>query len=66
MSNEAVKCSDVAVLSHFDYTSIIWALEIDFVIFGFELNGLGMFGKIFIIISGLKIAISRIKLRQTT
>ena len=66
MSNASVKCSDVAVLSHFDYTSIIWALGIEILVFEFELNRFRMFGMTPIVIAGLTVAISRIKLRQTT
>ena len=44
--------SDVAVPSHIDYTPIIWALAIDLVIFGFELNRFGIFGMNFVLLPG--------------
>lgn len=64
LSNESVKRSDIAVLGPFDYTSIIWALGIDVVIFGFEPNRFGMFGMTLIVIAGLSVAISQVKRRQ--
>ena len=64
LSNESVKRSDIAVLGPFDYTSIIWALGIDIVIFGFEPNRFGMFGMTLIVIAGLSVAISQVKRRQ--
>ena len=60
LSNESVKRSDIAVLGPFDYTSVIWALGIDVVIFGFEPNRFGMFGMTLIVIAGLSVAIPKL------
>ena len=66
LSKEFVKCSDVAVLDPFDYTSMICALGIDIVIFGFGLNWSEMFRITLIVVAWLTVAISQSKLCQTT
>ena len=53
-------------LSHFDYTSIIQALELDVVIFGFAINRFGIFGMKLIVTGELAVALPRVKVCQTT